>query len=250
MAVTSLHLSERLSMVANLLDMGNVYADIGCDHGYLPISLIAEGRFSRAIAMDINEGPLSKAADNIKRYGLTDCIETRLSDGVSALKCGEADVISICGMGGNVMMRIFEAGADVLKSADIIVIQPQSEYAKLSNYIRLQGYTIVDEDIVYEDGHYYFAWKLKSGQGDGSVVNFLDECGFYHSPILLERCNSIYRSYLEHHQSACDTAIANIRANLPSDAVDQPSESPSARRMEQLMNERSIIADNINLYYN
>ncbi len=269
--MSAIRLSDRLMMVYRLLDMGNVIADVGCDHGYLPIRLIEDGKFKNAIAMDINEGPLSKAADNINVHGLSSHIKTRLSDGVSALHQGEADAISICGMGGNVMMHIFEEGQEVLRGLDTIVIQPQSEYSKLREYLRLKEYAIVDEDIVVEDGHYYFAWKLETGATGGRVpcrafLSGSDATGgrvpcraflsgsdldekirdkepvplSHLSPILLERKNPIYKDYLMQQMLSIDKAIANIEANG----------NKQSSRYEELISERKLIDENIRMYYN
>ena len=56
-------------------------ADIGTDHGYVPIYLISENICNFAYAMDVNEGPLAIAKANIAEAGLQDKIETLLSDG-------------------------------------------------------------------------------------------------------------------------------------------------------------------------
>ena len=67
-------LSERLLAAASLVTQGNVLADIGTDHGYLPIWLCKEDRIPRALAMDVRPGPLSHAARNIQEAELTDRI--------------------------------------------------------------------------------------------------------------------------------------------------------------------------------
>ena len=71
------------------------------------------GVIPQAVAMDINQGPLLRATENIRRYGLTGRIETRLSDGLEKLQTGEADTILIAGMGGLLMVRILENGQGV-----------------------------------------------------------------------------------------------------------------------------------------
>lgn len=50
-------ISKRLTMAASLICDGNVLADVGTDHGYVPIYLVEQGKIRRAIAMDINIGP-------------------------------------------------------------------------------------------------------------------------------------------------------------------------------------------------
>ena len=96
-----MELSPRLSMIEALIDgTARCFGDVGTDHAHLPISCIQHGRCQTAIASDINPGPLARAEQNIRGYGLTDRIELRLCSGLSGYKAGECDWISICGMGG------------------------------------------------------------------------------------------------------------------------------------------------------
>ena len=102
----SVQLSMRLRAIAGMVTKGNRLADVGCDHGYLSIWLVSEKTVPSAIAMDVRPGPLSRARENISRYGLEDYIETRLSDGLTKLEPGEGDTLVIAGMGGPLMERI------------------------------------------------------------------------------------------------------------------------------------------------
>ena len=95
-----MQLSLRLSAIAGLVTRGNRLVDVGCDHGYLPVALYLDGKIPKAIAMDVRKGPLSRAQEHISQYGLNTYIETRLSDGLEALKPGEGDTLVIAGMGG------------------------------------------------------------------------------------------------------------------------------------------------------
>ena len=106
---------------------GSSLADVGTDHGYIPIALVQTGKVSRAIAMDINKGPLERAALHIREQHLEDRITTRLSDGMTALKEGEADTVLIAGMGGALTVHILEGGAHCLASVKELILQPQSE---------------------------------------------------------------------------------------------------------------------------
>ena len=95
-----LQISRRLKAVAGFVGKGCVLADVGCDHGYIPIYLLQKEQIPKAIAMDVNEGPLLRAKAHIREWGLENYIETRLSDGVQALKRGEVQSVVIAGMGG------------------------------------------------------------------------------------------------------------------------------------------------------
>ena len=142
-------LSRRLREAAALVTPGNRLADIGTDHGFVPIFLVEEGKIPSAVAMDVNPGPLQRAREHIKEHGLEDRIRTRLSDGLSALGEKEADTILIAGMGGALSVRILEQGADcVLQEVKELVLQPQSEISfcpKVSGAFRM-------EDHAGEDG--------------------------------------------------------------------------------------------------
>ena len=247
-------LSDRLSMVSSLLGNANVIADVGCDHGYLPIYLLESDAYSSAIAMDVNEGPLRKARENIRLHNLSERIDIRLSDGVSKLNVGEADSVSICGMGGNVMMHIFDCGETVLKSTPVIVIQPQSEYALLRKYLLENGFIFDDEDIILEDGKYYFAWKLhydenmsnKTDRNSGAAACDTDDVAldcpdvkFCYSPFLYERGDKVYKDYLYSYYRSIKQSIQNIQ-----------SHSPGNIKLEQLAHECSVVDNIIDIYYN
>lgn len=148
-------ISERLCKAAALVGEGNVLADVGTDHGYVPIYLLQQKRIPRAIAMDVNQGPLARAKEHIRLYQLEGYIETRLSDGVEALKANEADTILIAGMGGGLVMHILEAGKEVCHAARELVLQPQSELTAVRCFLKAQGYIVDAEDMVLEDGKYY-----------------------------------------------------------------------------------------------
>ena len=120
-----IQISRRLKAVAALVSPGLVLADVGCDHGYIPIYLIQKGQIPRAIAMDINQGPLLRDREHIREWGLDDYIETRLSDGVEALNPGEAQCLVIAGMGGPLMEKILTQGKHVVENMKELILQPQ-----------------------------------------------------------------------------------------------------------------------------
>ena len=83
-----MELSKRLQAVADLVSEGLIVADVGTDHGYIPIYLLETKKCEKAIAMDINKGPLLRAKEHIAEHGLTQNIQVKLSDGVKALSVG------------------------------------------------------------------------------------------------------------------------------------------------------------------
>lgn len=156
-----LKLSERLLAAAALVTEGKRLADVGTDHGYIPIYLLEQKKILSAIAMDINAGPLERAKEHIALYGMGDYIQTRLSDGVAALTQGEADTILVAGMGGGLVMHILEDGKEICKTASELVLQPQSELERVRQYLVTEGYETLEEDMILEEDKFYPMMKVR-----------------------------------------------------------------------------------------
>ncbi len=150
-----MNISRRLNRLADMVTEGSRLADVGTDHGYVPLCLCGQKRIKRAIAMDVNQGPLERAKAHIREAGMEGQIETRLSDGLTALRAGEADTILIAGMGGPLTIRILREGAHALPGVKELILQPQSEIGEVRRFLRENGWQIVREDILQEDGKYY-----------------------------------------------------------------------------------------------
>lgn len=157
-------LSERLRKVAEMVPVCDVVADIGTDHGYVPIYLVKNGRCSQAIAMDVNEGPLERAQAHIQAEGLEQQIETRRSDGLEALNPGEVNTVVIAGLGGELMLRIMEQGRRVLDTVETCILSPHSEWKLVRVYLLEHGYIIEQEQMVADDGKYYIILKVRHGK--------------------------------------------------------------------------------------
>ena len=152
-------LSKRLQAIADMVPQGRRVADVGCDHGFLDIYLVQDGKIPGALAMDVRTGPLAAATAHVKEAGLEEQIETRLSDGLSAFQVGEAQTLVCAGMGGPLMQRILTAYSEKTESFQDFLLQPQSEIPEFRAFLRENGYKIVDERILEEDGKYYFPMR-------------------------------------------------------------------------------------------
>lgn len=186
-------ISNRLTTAAALVTQGYTLADVGTDHGYIPIYLLQQKKIPSAIAMDINEGPLERAKEHIALYGLQAYIQTRLSDGVAALKPGEVEAVLIAGMGGGLVMHILKDGEKVCQSAKELILQPQSEIEHVREFLREEGYTILAEDMVYEDGKFYPMMKV---QYQGENVEELKLSDLY-GGLLLQNRHPVLKTFLE-----------------------------------------------------
>ena len=131
-------------------------ADIGTDHGFIPVEAIRRGLICSAIACDIGAGPLERASEHIAMAGLADKIQTRLGDGLGPIKPGEADIIVIAGMGGMLMKKIIQAGIDRALSAKKLILSPQSDLEVFRGFLYESGFNISSETCIEEEGKYYF----------------------------------------------------------------------------------------------
>lgn len=142
--------SYRLKQVAELVTEGYRVADIGTDHGYVPLYLLKNQKIPYAIAVDVSPGSLDKARENAVRFGLSERMDCRLADGLSQLQPGEADCIIICGMGGILMRRILDDGREVALSAKELILSPHRNPELIEEFLQNNGFRI-DVDTVIED---------------------------------------------------------------------------------------------------
>ena len=179
-----MELSKRLFMTASMVERGSIVADVGCDHGYTAIYLVQNGICPRVLAMDVNEGPLARAREHIREAGLSAYIETRLSDGLSAMQWveeetgpddradhgrrPEADTLLMAGIGGRLAARILEDAAQKLFRMRTVIVQPQSELWLVRRTLNRLGYRIAAEDMVKEDGKFYTAILARNVRMTGS----------------------------------------------------------------------------------
>ena len=147
-------MSPRLKTIMGFL-VGDCLADIGTDHGYLPVEACLDNIVKKALACDYYPGPLSKAEANIERFGLKDRIEIRLGYGLNPVKPGEADCAVISGMGGMLIIDILEADKEVAKSFKRLIVQPQHDIPAVRQYLHDTGFRIIDEVLVLEKHRRY-----------------------------------------------------------------------------------------------
>ena len=132
-------LTDRLLKIASLVDNGKRIADIGTDHGYIPVYLLNQNKIQYAILGDVNKGPLENARKEVTRNKLQDKVDLRLGSGIEVLKENEVDEIIIAGMGGMLINNLLKA----------------NEKVELRMFLYQNGYKILDEHLVREEHRLY-----------------------------------------------------------------------------------------------
>ena len=147
-------ISKRLLCAASFAREGEIIADVGTDHAYLPIYLYTRGIIKGAVVSDINEGPIERARGNIAEYSCSDAIKPILCDGLSKIGEYSPDSVFILGMGGELIVNIISNAEWLKKNGTRLVLQPMTHSEILREYLGANGFEIIDEAIV-EDSRIY-----------------------------------------------------------------------------------------------
>lgn len=201
-----MELSERLRTVAGCVTKGLWVADIGCDHGYTAIYLVSEGISPHVCAMDVNQGPLERAKENIAAAGLQQEITTRLSNGLENLYQNEAECILVSGMGGLLMKEILSGNPQVLNSAKELVLQPQSEYGALRHFLHEAGFAIIYETMVYDMGKYYTVIKAEPG-----LERYDSEMEYEYGRLLIREHSQVFLSCLKQEKMRIEAIVKSLQ---------------------------------------
>lgn len=150
-------LSKRLQAIANLIikyRQGDVLADIGTDHAYLPCYLVSEGVVQKAYACDIASGPINASIETIKSQHLEKQVIPLLGSGINPILDKQIDMVSICGMGGKLTVDILNEHKEYLDQHRFI-LQSNIGLEVLREYLFKNNMKIIDEDIVKDAHHIY-----------------------------------------------------------------------------------------------
>ncbi len=153
-------LSDRLYTVSTLVPKGARVADIGTDHGHLPIYLIKNEISPYCIASDIREKPLNNARANIEKT-CTPNIDTRLGAGLDTVTPDEVDCVVVAGMGGEVIAEILDNAKWTRNDKYTLIFQPMTSADALRRYLCENGFLIESETAVEENRKIYTVIKAK-----------------------------------------------------------------------------------------
>lgn len=226
-------LSDRMMMNVGLIPTDMRVADIGCDHGWVSIYLISQGRAKKVVAMDVASGPLERAREHVKNAGLENQIDIRLSDGAEKLIFGEdgqleVDVVLMAGIGGHLAIRLIENSLDKMKAAKCIVIQAQSDIDYVRKRVTELGFLIEAEDMVLEDGKYYNAMRIVPVM---DKLAELSEVELQYGPVLIKKQHPVLLKYIDYKKST----YMKILDGLADSGNDQE------KRREEIVHELELI---------
>ncbi|MDD6347309.1 MAG: class I SAM-dependent methyltransferase [Lachnospiraceae bacterium] len=229
-------LSERLEGVASLITAGIPVIDVGTDHAYLPVSLVGRGYTPYALCSDLRQGPIDRAADNIRQAGLEDRIRTVRCDGVPPAEALTEDLrggaLVMAGMGGPLMASILEKAADRLGFFSEIIAEPQSDAAAFRRCLVNLGFRITDEKMVKEENKFYPIIRTVKAE---EPVPALKEAALAFGPCLLAAKDPVLKACLEKQLAVNEALIRQL-----SDLGDKAS-AQTEKRLSRLTEEGRLL---------
>ncbi|PKM56629.1 MAG: hypothetical protein CVU98_10255 [Firmicutes bacterium HGW-Firmicutes-3] len=196
-------LSNRLQAIAKLVPYNSIVADIGTDHGYLPIALVKTQQVTKAYAMDINEGPLLKARENIRSYGLDKQVIPLKSPGIEYLP-EDVNVVVIAGMGGILISNILETSKLKLATIEALILSPHLDVPYVRRTVHALGFKIAEEKMVMDQKKYYSILKCEQGN-----ENYC-ELEYEYGKKLMEDGTPIFLAYLDSEKSKLEKVINRL----------------------------------------
>ena len=187
-----MNISKRLRVISDFISDNSFILDVGCDHALLDIYVTKNKKNVKAIASDINEGPLKGALENVKKYNAKD-VTVVLGDGLSSYKEG-VDTVVISGLGSTTIVSILKKDNGVLSNIKKLIISSNNDYYFLRKSVCEMGFYISDEVMVLDRGKYYPIIIFEKG------FKKYSEYEYRYGPVLLNKMDSIFIDYLKNER--------------------------------------------------
>ncbi|WP_277295821.1 tRNA (adenine(22)-N(1))-methyltransferase [Streptococcus hyointestinalis] len=200
-----LQLSYRLETIATLVPDGARLLDVGSDHAYLPIALIEAEKIAFALAGEVVKGPYESAVSNVCDHKLQSQITVRLANGLEALgSSDQIDCITICGMGGRLIVEILEKGKDKLADVDCLILQPNNREDDVRAWLVENGFAIDKEVVLKDKGKFYEIIRAQKGEMS------LSEGELRFGPCLMKESSAIFTEKWQVECAKLEKALSRV----------------------------------------
>lgn len=178
-------MTKRLEIIFSVLPECRVFADIGCDHGYISKMMAKSGKCEKIIYSDVSRDCLKKAERLLKAE--TECGKATgiVSDGFKNLPV--CDCALIAGMGGEEIINILSAAENLPEN---LVLQPMKNCDKVRRYTAERGYRVVKDFVFKADGKFYDLIVIKKLE---DALKDADKYALTEEEIEFGRDNVIFR---------------------------------------------------------
>lgn len=212
-------LSNRLMAIASFIPKNSIVADIGTDHGYIPMHLIENQISKYVIATDVSKGSLNKTLTYINDLEFKGMIEARLGDGLEVIKPFEVDTVVIAGMGGLLIRDILNKDVSISNSITNYILQPMIAVKELREYLFNNNYIIVDEELVKEDNKFYEIVYAKKGK------DFVDKDIYFEiSKKIIEKKHPLIEEFINYKIASASNILNNLEDKTSDKSKDRYKE--------------------------
>ena len=219
-------ISNRLKLIASFVDDNSYVIDVGCDHALMDIFLVQNKNNVKAVASDVNEGPLEGARKNIQTYNLEDKIEVKLGDGISTIN-DEIDTIVISGLGGETIVDILKEDITKLKNIKTMILSPHSDSYIVRKEITKLGFKIENEIFTCDQNKSYVIIKFVKGKS-----NYTEDELFF-GPIILKNKNDYFINYYQE----LNNKNKKVLENIPKDNIEVRNKlEKDIERLDKVLN--------------
>lgn len=152
-------MTERLERIFSVIPFCKVFADIGCDHGYIAKAVLKSGKAEKVIISDISAKCLSKAEMLLSSEIKAGTAKSVVSNGFE--KVGACDTALIAGMGGEEIVNILDSATSLPQK---LILQPMKNCDKVRIKVIELGYKFISDFIFKSGGKYYDLMSLEKGE--------------------------------------------------------------------------------------
>lgn len=229
-------LTERLQTIADNIEIGERVADIGTDHGYLPLYLFEKNISTKVIMADVSNGSLLKAKENCARLFPDKEFDLRLGDGLDVLDNGEVDTVVMAGIGGLLTIDILDWDISKSLSYKKYILQPRNNGGELRRYLYEHGFKVSKLIIVPENKRLCEIMVVYSPENYGGKINSreISDYEFEFPDILKDSCDNNVKNYLQGIKELEERIINNIIAGREEEQEEDPSILDHRCRIERL----------------
>jgi len=243
-------LTPRLQKIADFIPHNSRLADIGTDHGYIPVYCVLEGRCTYVAASDIRKGPLASAQNTAKSFEAEDSISFFCAPGLEAISPGTVDTIVIAGMGGETIIKILSQAHWIKDPAIRIILQPQSKQLLLQEWLEANSF-FADSAVLVEDSHRVymvgaFHYELDSTQHCAPFWLDIIDDGFLRYTYARSLCHRIKRE-ISGLERACSSQDAELTDSAPDWDFDTNAYCKRLNRLNSVK-ELKFLLDRIKTY--
>lgn len=228
-------LDERLLTASQMIIPYRPVADIGTDHGCLPVYLIESSLAPWVIATECGDGPLKRACQYIGKSACADRIELRRGDGLQVLQKGEVETVVIMGLGGDLIADLLSRDWDLTASFMRLVLQPMTRAGVVRRLLARQGWPLLGEKVVRVKRRFFVLLSYQPGSRPYELTRLEEEVG----PHILKARTEPEREYRVH----CLLKLKRVwqALGLSKQPYDQNQRNEYARLCREL---EEIIDDN------